>query len=104
MSGSVVRVDQRVHTKLREISESEHRPIGQIVAELVDRYEREKFWKQMHDGFAKLRADSEAWNSYQDEVALWDPTLGDGLESEEPYYTPEEEDEINAEFARSRTR
>lgn len=53
MASTVVRVEQRVHTKLRKISEEEQRPIGQIVAELVDSYERETFWKKMHEGFAR---------------------------------------------------
>lgn len=104
MSTSVVRVEKRIHSKLREISERENRPIGQIVAELVDRYERQEFWKKMHEGFDELRKDPDAWKAYQDEVALWDSTLGDGLENEEAYYTPEEEAEIDDEYARSQGR
>lgn len=101
MASSVVRVDQRIHSKLRKISENKHRPVGQIVADLVDRYDRDLFWRQMHEGFAELRDDPEAWRAYQDEVALWDSTLSDGLEQEEPYYTKEEEEEINARYAKS---
>lgn len=38
-----------------------------------------------------MRADPVAWKDYLDEIALWDTLSGDGLENEEPYYTPEEE-------------
>ncbi len=43
-----------------------------------------------------MRADPVAWKDYQDVIALWDTLAGDGLENEEPYYTPEEEAELVA--------
>lgn len=49
----------------------------------------------------KLKADPVAWKDYQNEIALWDTLSGDGLVNEEPYYTPEEEAEIEAEYSRT---
>ena len=49
----------------------------------------------------RLRADPVAWKAYQDELAIWDQTAGEGLENEEPYYTPEEERDILANAQRS---
>jgi hypothetical protein len=104
MSSAVVRVGQRTHLQLRQLSEDPHRSIGQIVGELVDNYERERFWQKMHAGFTSLRTDKDVWRAYQAETALWDSTAGDGLEHEDPYYTKEEEEEILAEFAKSLNR
>jgi len=101
MPSSSVRVEDETIVKLRAISKDEKRPIGQIVTDLVKKYEKDKFWKEMHEAFTKLRADPVAWKEYQDETALWDSISGDALRNEEPYYTPEEEEEINAEYARS---
>lgn len=101
---ATVRVDRKLHDTLRDLAKTEHRPIGQVIEDAVTRYEKEKFWKEMHEGFARLRADPVAWKEYQDEAALWDTLSNDGLENEEPYYTPEEEEEIRAEFARSQGR
>jgi len=60
--------------------------MGRIAVKPKEGYEHDVFWKHMHEGFSELRQDPEAWAAYQDETALWDSTLGDGLEDEEPYY------------------
>ncbi|HWV22989.1 MAG TPA: ribbon-helix-helix protein, CopG family [Thermomicrobiales bacterium] len=96
-----VRIDRELHDRLRKIADSEHRSMGQVLDDAVRQYERERFWQGVQSDFARLRANPDAWRSYQDEISSWDATAGDGLEDEEPYYTPEEEDEINAEYART---
>jgi len=98
---ATVHVDKKLHDTLRELARSEHRPIGEVIEDAVARYERDKFWKEMHEGFARLKADPVAWKEYQDEVALWDTLSNDGLENEEPYYSPEELEEIRAQLAGS---
>jgi hypothetical protein len=97
MASSSVRVEEKTIEKLRVISKEENRPIGQIVTDLVEKYERDKYWKEMHEDFARLRADPVAWKEYQEETALWDTLSGDGLENEPPYYSPEELEELRAE-------
>jgi len=101
MATSVVRVDERTHAQLRELSEQEHRPIGQIVTELVDEYQKRRFWQQVNESVDRLREDPAAWNAYQDEIDELEAGSSDGLEGEEPYYSPVEEEEIRAEFARA---
>lgn len=81
-----VRVEKELHTRLKELSEAEHRSISQVIEAAIDRYQREKFWAEMHASFARLRADPQAWQDYQDEAAIWDSMSGDGLEGEEPYF------------------
>lgn len=102
MASTVVRLEAKTHARLREMAEAEHRSMGEIVTDLLERYEREQFWDRVDASLAKLKADPVAWKEYQDEIAVWDATSGDGLENEEPYYTPEEA-EIEAEFARTQT-
>ncbi|MGI8483789.1 MAG: hypothetical protein ACR2OU_05960 [Thermomicrobiales bacterium] len=98
---SVVKIKPGTHAKLQEIAQAESRPMGDIVTDLVERYEKELFWKGVREDYARLRDNPAAWKDYQDEVAIWDATSGDGLESEPPFYKPEEEEEIRAEFART---
>lgn len=86
MASTNVRIDPRTHAALRELSEQQHRPIGQVVSDAVEKYREDIFWREMEEGLARLRADPVAWKDYQDEIALWDTTSGDGLEKEEPYY------------------
>src|SRR5215211_1194116 len=85
-----VRVEPSLHATLRALSEAEQRPIGEVIADAIDRYRQETFWQAMHEGFARLRADPAAWREYQEEAALWDSVSGDGLEDEAPYFTEEE--------------
>ncbi len=97
---SSVRVEDDTLVKLRAISKDETRPIGQIVTDRVKRYEKEKFWQEMHTGFARLRQDPVTWQEDEVETTIWDSTSDDGLENEESYYSPEEEEEIKAEDTR----
>jgi hypothetical protein len=86
MASTTVRVDARTRELLREWSKEQRKPIGEIIADLVEQRKKERFWREMHEDFARLRANPEAWQDYQDELAAWDATLMDGLEDEEPYY------------------
>jgi predicted transcriptional regulator len=83
MASTSVRIDQRTHARLRRLSEAEHKSIGQVVTEAVEKYEKDKFWREMHESFARLRADPDGWRVYEEETALWDTTSGDGLENED---------------------
>lgn len=104
MTSSSVRVEKETLAKLKVISSEEKRPIGQIVTDLVARYEKERFWRAMHDSFSRLREDPAAWKAYEAEAEVWQRGTADALGHEEPYYTPEEEAEINAGYERSKGR
>ena len=88
---ATVRIGPELHETLRTLSEAERRPISHVIQDAVDRYQKENFWRAMHEGFARLRADPEAWQDYQNEATLWDSVAGDGLEDEEPYFIEEAE-------------
>jgi hypothetical protein len=94
MASTVVRIEERTHATLREWADQDHKPIGQIVTELVEREATQRFWREMHEGYARLRADLPAWQDYLDEMSLFEGGSLDDLANEEPYYTPEEEAEI----------
>lgn len=81
----MIRIDPDTHEKLREMSREQHKPIGQVVTDLVEQHRREQFWQELEASLARLKVDPEAWQDYQDEIALWDTTTGDGLENEEPW-------------------
>lgn len=88
---ATVRVEPKLHEKLRALSTAEQRPISQVIEDAIERYEKDKFWTAFYDGFARLRADPEAWADYQNEAALWDTASLDGLENEEPYFIEADE-------------
>jgi hypothetical protein len=98
----IVRIDEHTYAKLRERAQQQHKPIGQIVSELVEAQETERFWREMREDCERLRTDSDGWSAYQAEVTLFEGGSMDGLEQEDSYYTPEEEAEI-VEFAKSQS-
>ncbi len=51
-----------------------------VLDEAIEHYQRNKFLDEVNVAFANLRSDAAAWGEEQAERALWDKTLGDGLE------------------------
>ena len=96
-----VKITAANHARLQAWSKAEGRPMAEIVNDLIERHERDRFWDGVREDYERLRADPDAWNKYQQEIALFEGASMDGLENEEPYYTPEEEEEIRAEFTRT---
>ncbi len=63
-SGVPVKVSLANDTKLQEWANADERPTGDIVNELIERHERERFWNQAYDQLARLKADPVAWQDY----------------------------------------
>lgn len=87
MATVTIRVPDKTHVKLQQLATEEGRPIGQVIDELVEHYERDRFFEEMAEDFARLRADPVASAEYDAELAAWDSTLLDGLE-DLPYEEP----------------
>jgi predicted DNA-binding protein len=100
-SNAVVKIDPASHAKLQGLARTEQRPMGEIVNELIERYELEQFWNQAHAAVERLRADPVAWKDYQDEISMLEGGSMDVLKTGPPYYTPEEEEAILAGHART---
>lgn len=73
--------------------------MGDIVADSLQRYRKERFWERARLSVERLKAQPGAWEDYKREIAIWDGMAHDGLTNEEPYYTPEEEACIEVEYA-----
>ncbi len=50
-----------------------------------DERRRREFFEELNAAYEELRKDPEAWRQYQEEAALLEGTLMDGLEDEPPY-------------------
>jgi hypothetical protein len=103
-SAPVIKLKPGTHAKLQELSKVQARPMGEIVTELVDRYEEDQFWRAYQESFAKLRTDPVAWKDYAEELAEWEAITDEGLASEPPYFTPSEEEEFLAKQASAESR
>ncbi len=80
---STIRVSDKTHSVLRELSAKAGTSMNEIVEQAVELYRRQRFVDSINSGYAELRADSLAWAAYQEELGAWDVTLLDGLEPDE---------------------
>ena len=84
MSTTTIRVPTTSHIRLRRLAAEQDRPIGEVIAGLLDDHEKRAFFAGMGEDLERLRADPAALPDYEAEVAAWNVTLGDGLADEPP--------------------
>ncbi|NOT48170.1 MAG: toxin-antitoxin system protein [Acidobacteria bacterium] len=79
---SQVRVSESTHDVLRSLSRKEGKPMQDILDEAVEEYRRKAFLEGLSLDFEVLRANVEIGKEDEEEAALWDASLMDGLEDE----------------------
>ena len=82
MASTTVRISDQTHRILQELSASTGQSMQSILDTAIEAYRRELFLRDTNAAFAALRADPEAWREELAERAVWDATLGDGLEED----------------------
>lgn len=82
MSKPTIRISPHSKAILRELAAHDGKPMQDILDEAIEQYRRDRFFREVNEGYARLRADPEAWQEELDERRLWDATLADGLDSE----------------------
>lgn len=83
MATDTVAIQPQTHAKLRELAENEGRGEIEILDAAIDAYYRRKLLEAMNAGYARLRADPQAWAEELAERDLWDKTLADGVDQDE---------------------
>ena len=77
-----IRISRQSKATLRELAEHEGKPMQTVLDEAIEQYRRDRFFREMDEGYARLQTDAEAWQEELDERHLWDSTVADGLKSE----------------------
>jgi predicted DNA-binding protein len=72
------RISRETHKKLVRLAAETGKTQQEVIEAAVGNYERELFLRQVNEGFARLRADTDAWREENAERAAWDATLEDG--------------------------
>jgi predicted DNA-binding protein len=72
------RISHETHKKLVRLAAETGKTQQDLIEAAVGSYERGMFLQQLNEGFARLRADTEAWREEEAERAEWDATLEDG--------------------------
>jgi hypothetical protein len=83
MASATVRISEKARKTLRDLAAESGESMQAVLDRAVEEYRRQRFFDELNAGYEALRRDPEAWAEYQKELALWDATLMDGLDSNE---------------------
>lgn len=83
MATSMVRISEESKQRLRLIAKQTGESMPSVLDKAIEIYRRKRFLESVNEAYASLKSDQKAWASLQDERARWDPTLMDGLDSDE---------------------
>ena len=81
MNSLTVRIDSKSHGSLRRIAKAQRRTMQDVLGEAVEAYRRKVFREQANAGYARIKKDPKVRRELEKELALWDNTLADGLDS-----------------------
>ena len=82
MSTITVKVPRTAHAILVDFATSDQRPMGAVLAEIIERERRRRLFDKADAAYARLQADPIAWADYQAELKSLEGTLMDGLEDD----------------------
>ncbi|MGI8643694.1 MAG: hypothetical protein ACR2LS_06210 [Thermomicrobiales bacterium] len=75
-----VKIPADGHAHLAELAAVQERPMGDLVAKLIEKERRRAFMEAANEDYVRLRADPEAWADWQAEIKSMEGTLMDGLD------------------------
>jgi predicted transcriptional regulator len=80
MASETVRIKPETHAKLRELATKAGESMPDTLERAIDALYRRQFLEDVNRAFAALRNDPKAWKAEQDERAILDGAIADGLE------------------------
>jgi predicted transcriptional regulator len=78
----LIRVSDEAYSKLNQMAKNIGISKQDVVDTAINNLEKETFLKRANDAYATLKKNSKQWLEYQEELALWESTLEDGLKDE----------------------
>lgn len=82
MSETTMSIKPQTQVALQELAEESNESVQEVLAKAVELYRRHRVLEATNAGYAALRADAAQWREVEEERALWEGTLADGLESD----------------------
>ena len=81
-----IRISPQSKSTLRKLPEHGGKPMQTVLDEAIEQYRRDRFLRELDEGYVRLQADSAAWREELDERRLWDSTMADGLDPDDGIY------------------
>jgi hypothetical protein len=86
MSTLTVRVRPHTYQVLQEWSRERDESLPETLDRLVEEARRARMFREASAAYAAIAEDPEEDAAWRAEIAAWDVTVGDGLESEPEYW------------------
>lgn len=80
MASLTVRIGGTAHQTLQDLARQMGVSMQSVLEKAIMEYQRQCFLEGLHADFAALRNNPKAWQEEQEERAVWDATLSDGLD------------------------
>ena len=80
MQTQTVRIAEKDHAALSEMSRETGKPMSAILSEAIQELRRSQLLRETNKAYARLRQKPKAWEEEVEERAIWDNTLADGTE------------------------
>jgi hypothetical protein len=78
----MVRVEESLRNRIRKIAEEEGKNISGVIAEAIERLERDRVLRSFNAAYARLKSNPGQWQEAQEEREELDSALMDGLDQE----------------------
>ncbi|MBZ0273467.1 toxin-antitoxin system protein [bacterium] len=82
MATTTVRISEETRNLLKDTAEKTGASMSTVLDAAVRSFARKVFWEKAYADFEAIRNDPQAWKEEQEEFALWETTVGDGLEDD----------------------
>lgn len=80
-SGTLVRINASDKALLQTIADEEGESMPRILHKAIELYRRDRFLREVNEGYRKLAANSDEWSRENSERKVWDSTHTDGVTS-----------------------
>src|SRR5215472_157249 len=85
---SMMRVSRRAREDAEALAAATGKPMSQVIEEALAMLRKVAYWQQFREGVRRLELDSVARAAERSDLELYEGTLMDGLQDEEPYPHP----------------
>jgi len=79
---TTIRVKKELYDTVKSLAKEKKMNIQDVVEEAIKDYKEKRFFEDLNAGYARLKADSQAWAEELAERAEWDATVLDGVEDD----------------------
>jgi len=81
MPSTTIRISESTRRMLGELARQDGKSLQSVIDRAIETYRRQRFLEGLHNDFAALRNDPDAWQTEKEERAAWDAALSDGEKS-----------------------